>query len=198
MYLNPILSPVKGSITANFDGYIEQASIGVTVKAVDIEVGGVFDKDGNFVKGNVTVSTEIKGIKVSATGEADANGFTKGSLELGIGTELSFLPEGLEGESPVEISLKNELGLTMELGKEGITDMYVKDKITGDVAANIEVDNTIELTQGEISNTGEVTNPETMKLPVPKSPSISVSADNRWSVNSGHSVTGSLSGLRPN
>ncbi|MBC7903373.1 MAG: hypothetical protein H7Y27_08115, partial [Gemmatimonadaceae bacterium] len=133
---------------------------------------------------------------ISANGEVDANGFTKGSLELGIDTELSFLPEGLEGESPIEISLKNELGLTMELGKEGITDMYVKDKITGDVAANIEMDNTIELTPGEISAGGDVTKPETMKLPVPKSPSIAVSADNRWSVNSGHSVTGSLSGLR--
>ena len=198
MQLNPILSPVNGSLTANFDGHIEQASIGVTVKEVDIEVGSVFDKDGNFVKGSMSIGTTIKGINISANGEVDANGFTKGSIELGIDTELSFLPEGLEGESPVEISLKNELGLTMELGKEGITDMYVKDKITGDVAANIEVDNTIELTPGEISNTGVVTNPETMKLPLPKSPSISVSADNRWSVNSGHSVTGSLSGLRPN
>ncbi len=196
MKLNPILLPVKGSVTANFDGYIEQASIGVTVKAVDIEVGGVFDKEGNFVKGNMSIGTTIKGINISANGEVDANGFTKGSIELGIDTELSFLPEGLEGESPVEISLKNELGLTMELGKEGITDMYVKDKITGDVAANIEVDNKIEMTPGEISKFGEITNPETMKLPLPKSPSISVSADNRWSVNSGHSVTGSLSGLR--
>ena len=195
MYLNPILSPVNGSLTANFDGYIEQASIAVTVKSVDIEVGGVFDKEGNFVKGNMSIGTTIKGINISANGEVDANGFTKGSLELGIDTELSFLPEGLEGESPVEISLKNELGLTMELGKEGITDMYVKDKITGDVASNIEVDNKIELTPGEISKTGEITNPETMKLPLPKSPSISVSADNRWSINSGHSVKGSLSGL---
>lgn len=78
--------------------------------------------------------------------------------------------------------MKNELGLTRELGKEGIADIYVKDKITGDVAANIEVDNEIELTPGEISNTGEVANPETMKLCIPKSPSVSVGPDGYYSV----------------
>jgi hypothetical protein len=48
------------------------------------------------------------------------------------------------------ISLKNEMALTMEPGKVGITDMYVKDKITGSGASNIDVDNKIELTPSEI------------------------------------------------
>jgi hypothetical protein len=43
------------------------------------------------------------------------------------------------------------MALTMEPGKVGITDMYVKDKITGDGASNIDVDNKIELTPSEIS-----------------------------------------------
>ena len=196
MYLNPILSPVGGSLTANFDGYIEQASIAATIKAVEIETGATFDKDGNFVKGNGSIGTTIKGISISANGEVDANGFTKGSVELGIDGELKFIPELLEGEAPVEISLKGELGVGIELTKDGIADFYVKDKVTGDIASNIEVDNSIELTPGTISNTGEVTEPEKLKLPIPKTPSVSVSADNRWSVNSGFSpAQGSLSGL---
>lgn len=39
----------------------------------------------------------------------------------------------------------------MELGKVGINDRYVKDKITGSGASNIDVDNKIELTPSEIS-----------------------------------------------
>ncbi|HEY0676951.1 MAG TPA: hypothetical protein VGD17_01650, partial [Chitinophagaceae bacterium] len=196
MYLNPMMSPFGGSLTANFDGYIEQASVAATIKAVDIEIGATFDKDGHFVKGNGSIGTTIKGISVSANGEVDVNGFKKGSVELGIDGELSFIPEFLEGEAPVEVSLKGELGIGMELSREGIADFYVKDKVSGDIASNIEIDNSIEMTPGEISNTGKVTEPERLKLPLPKSPSVSVSADSRWSVNSGFSPSqGSLSGL---
>ena len=196
MTLNPVFSPVKGSLTANFDGYVEQASVAVSIKPVDIEMGASFDKDGNLIKGNGSIGATIKGISISANGEADANGFKKGSMELGIDGELKFIPELLEGDAPVEIGLKGELGIGMELSREGIADFYVKDKVSGDIASNIEVDNSIEMTPGMISKFGEVTDPETLKLPLPKSPSVSVSADNRWSVNSGFSRTeGSLSGL---
>ena len=194
--INSILLPVKGSLTAHLDGYVEQASIGVKVKAVDIEVGASFDKNGNFIKGNGSIGTNIKGIDIKLNGEVDQNGFQKGSVDLGIDNELKFLPVGLEGESPVEIGLKNELGVTMEINSEGNTDFIVKDKLSGTVSSNIEIDNKVELTPGMISKGGKVTEPEKFKLPLPSAPSVSIGADSRWSVNSGFSTpTGSLKGL---
>jgi len=82
--INYRLLPVKGSLTANFDGYVEQASIGVKLKGVDIEAGAKFDKDGHFVEGNGSISTTIKGIEITTEGTVNEDGFKKGSIELGI------------------------------------------------------------------------------------------------------------------
>ena len=90
---NPAFIPVKASWTENFNtGKVVEASIGVMVKAVDINVGGKFDADGNLISGNVSVGKNINGVDVTATGEFDASGFTKGSLELGIDGSLGLLP----------------------------------------------------------------------------------------------------------
>jgi len=176
MYINSKLLPFSGSLTANFDGYVEQASLGIKLKAVELDAGAQFDKDGNFVKGNGSISTEIKGIEVKATGEVSEKGFTKGSIELGIDGELKFLPETLDGEAPVEISLKDQLGCGIEISGDGMTDFFVKNSVSGDFASNVE---------------------KSESMPSPSIPSIKVSADNEWSVNSGFSVTkGSLSGLK--
>jgi hypothetical protein len=40
---------------------------------------------------------------------------------------------------------------------------------------------------------GEITKPEMVKLGLPSAPSVSVSADSRWSVNSGYSAKGGSS-----
>jgi hypothetical protein len=224
MSINSSLLPAGGSITANFDGYVEQFSVAAKVKAVDIEIGAQFDKQGNFVSANGGVSSNIKGIDVSVKGEAgidekgnqkgsielglaehisvksevvvDENGFKKGSVELGIDGELKFLPEGLEGEAPVELGLKGELGVGMEFDSEGNTEFIVKQKTEGEIASNVEVDDEIELVPGMMTKGGKVTEPEKLKLPLPAAPSVSISADNQWSVNSGFSTgKGSLSGL---
>jgi hypothetical protein len=49
------------------------------------------------------------------------------------------------------------------------------------------------MTPGMISKSGKVTEPETVKLSLPSAPSVNVSADSRWSVNSGYSVKGESS-----
>ena len=222
MKLNPLLLPVKGTFTLNFDGFVEEASVAVTIKAVDISVGSVFDKEGNFVKVNGSVGTSIdvkgpleaivKGISVSANGEIDANGFSKGTVELGLESAMQFIPEALEGEAPVQINLKNELGVSIELGKEGLSDVYIKDKVSGDVASNIERDTKVETTPGMIDKFGNVTKPENVDLVkminhfskdkdhlIIKPSSVSLSADNRWCVNTGHTTSkGTLSGLKSN
>ena len=205
MDLNPIILPFSGSLTGNFDGYVEAASVAVSIKGVDLNVGAMFDKEGNFISANTTVGTSfevkgpleavVKGISVSVSGEIDANGFTKGSAELGLESEMQFIPEFLEGEAPVQINLKNELGVAIELG-EGGPDVYIKDKISGDVASNIETDSEVETTPGMIDKFGNKTEAETVELPLPEAPSVAISADNRWCVNTGYTSTeGSLSGL---
>jgi hypothetical protein len=225
MSINSSLLPVGGSITANYDGFVEQFSVAVTVKTVDIELGAQFDKNGNFAGANGGVSSKIKGIDVSVKGEigldekgnekgsvelglaehisvkgevlVDENGFKKGSVELGIDGELKFLPEGLEGEAPVELGLKGELGVGMEFDDEGNTDFIVKQNAEGEIGSTIEVDDEIEMVPGMMSKGGKVTDPEMLKLPLPSAPSVSISAGNQWSVNSGFSAgKGTLSGLR--
>jgi Flp pilus assembly protein TadD len=217
MDLNPIILPFSGSLTGNFDGYVEAASVAVSIKGVDLNVGAMFDKEGNFVSANTTVGTSfevkgpleavVKGISVSVTGEIDANGFTKGSAELGLESEMQFIPEFLEGEAPVQINLKNELGVAIELG-EGGPDVYIKDKISGDVASNIEHDTEVETSQATTDKFGNTTEAETVDLQgminqmidpeneTISSPSVAISADNRWCVNTGYtSKEGELSGL---
>ena len=197
MTINSRLLPVKGSITANFDGFVEQFTVGVKLKAADIDLGARFDKDGNFVSGHGSVESNIKGIDVKANGEVDPDGFKKGSIELGIDGKLKGVPEGLEGEAPVELGLKGELGVGMEFDREGNTDFIVKTKIEGEIGSNVETDNEIEMVPGMMTKGGAITDPEKMKLPLPGAPSVSVSAENEWSVNSGFSTTkGSLSGIR--
>ena len=126
---NPTYLPVKSSWTENFNtNKIEEASIGVTIKAVDLTVSGKFDDDGTFKSGKVSIGKNIKGIDVSANGEFDVNGFTKGSVDLGIDGSLSLLPKTITESAPVDVSLKGKLGVGLELGAEGITDFYVKEK----------------------------------------------------------------------
>lgn len=217
MDLNPILLPFSGSLTGNFDGYVEAASVAVSIKGVDLNVGAMFDKEGNFVSANTSVGTSfevkgpleavVKGISVSVSGEIDANGFTKGSAELGLESAMQFIPEALEGDAPVQINLKNELGVAIELGESG-PDVYIKNKISGDVASNIEHDTEVETSQATTDKFGNTTEAETVDLQEminqmidPKnetitSPSVAISADNRWCVNTGYtSSKGSLSGL---
>lgn len=196
LVLDPILIPLKGGLTANFDGLVEEASIAITVKGVDITVDGKFDKSGDFLKGNAGVGVKIKGIDVKFNGEFSATGFTKGSVDLGIDGALKFLPADLDDAAPIEISLKNKLGIGMEVNNEGIADFYVKDKVEVDMATNIEIDNNVEVSPGMIATDGTVTDPESVKLPLPKNPSVSVSADNSWSVNAGKTSSAKLSGLR--
>lgn len=177
MDINSKLLPFRVSYTRNFEGFTEQASIGIKLKAADIEAGAKFDGNGNFVKGTGSVSTTIKGIEVSASGEVSKNGFEKGSIELGIDGELGLIPESLEEEAPVDISLKDKLGVSMDIDNKGTADFGVKNNVTVDFASSIEIDKSL---------------PE-----APFAPSVSVSADNSWSVNSGYSPgKGSLSGLK--
>lgn len=196
VHLNPILIPFDASLRANFDGFVEQASVGIEVKGVKIKVGAEFDEKGNFEKGIGSIGTEIKGIDVNMEAEIDEKGFKKGSVELGIDKELSLLPKTLEEEAPVEIGLKNELGASMELtrSEDGIiADFIVKEKSELDIAGKMEVDNKVEMTPGMISKSGKVTEPQTVKLSLPAAPSVNVSADSRWSVNSGYSAKGESS-----
>lgn len=218
MDLNPIILPFSGSLTGNFDGYVEAASVAVSIKAVDLSVGAIFDKEGNFEHANGSVGTKfevkgpmeavVKGIKISIEGEVDANGFSKGSAELGLESGMQFIPEALEGEAPVQINLKNELGVAIELGKDGLTDVYIKDKVSGDVASNIEQNTKVETTPGMTDRFGNTTDAETVDLKdminkmagtknkINTTPSVAVSFDNRWCVNTGHtSSEGELKGL---
>lgn len=223
LQLNPIMLPFEASLTANFDGFIEQASVGIEIKEVKINVGAEFDKKGNFKKGTGSIETEIKGVDVNIgaeinkkgeingsgsigtdingvgikmDAEIDEKGFKKGSIEMGIDKELSLLPKTMEEEAPVEVGLKNELGVSMELtrSEDGIiADFIVKEKSELDIASKLEVDNEVEVTPGMISKSGKVTEPETVKLSLPAAPSVNVSADSRWSVNSGYSAKGESS-----
>ena len=181
-------------------------------------MGAIFDKEGNFEHASGSVGTKfevkgpmeavVKGIKISIEGEVDANGFSKGSAELGLESGMQFIPEALEGEAPVQINLKNELGVAIELGKDGLTDVYIKDKVSGDVASNIEQDTKVETTPGMTDRFGNTTDAETVNLKdminkmagpeneINTTPSVAVSIDNRWCVNTGHtSSEGELKGL---
>lgn len=196
LHLNPILVPFEASLKLNYDGFVEEASVGVTVKAIDIKAGAEFDAKGNFVKGQGSIGTEVKGIGIDVNGEFDSKGFTKGSIELGLDHEMSLLPKSMEEEAPVDIAMKNKLGVSMEFSKgdDGIiADFAVKDKTDIEFASKIEVDDEVETSPGMISTSGKVTDPEAVSLGLPSAPSVSVSADSRWSVNSGYSVNGESS-----
>lgn len=195
---NPTYLPVKASWTEDFNAdRITEASIGITIKAVDITASGKRDDNGNFESGKVTIGKNINGIDVSVNGEFDPNGFTKGSVDLGVDGALSLIPKSLADAAPVDISLKGKLGVGLELGPEGITDFYVKENTSLDVASSMEADfaTTGEETTGLIN---EVVNGADIQLEAPKvAAGASISADNRIGVNSGYSgQTGSeLSGL---
>lgn len=204
---NPKLLPVKFSFTSKYYGnkeVITDASVGITVKATDLNIGGHFDKDGNFVKGNVSLGKTIKGVTVSITGEFDANGFTKGSAELGIKGEMNLLPKSITDMAPVELGMKGELGAGIEISKEGIEDWYVKEKTEIEMGASVAAD-VDKNAKDAINYTNEIVKevtkdmglekkdksgkPVEVKIPEPKiSTGASISADNRWSVNSGYSV----------
>ena len=195
---NPAFIPVNASWTENFNtGKVVEASVGVTVKAVDIKVGGRFDEAGNLISGNVSVGKNIEGVDVTATGEFDASGFTKGSLGLGIDGSLGLLPESITDAAPVELSLKGELGAGIELGPGGITDFYVKENTTLDMAGSVSAD------IGEDGNEAlglinEIAKGTGVEIPEPKiAAGVSISANNRMGTNSGYSggTSGKLSGL---
>ena len=185
---NPTYLPVKSSWTENFNSNrIEEASIGITVKAVDLTVAGKLDDDGNFESGKVSIGKNIKGIDVSVNGEFDANGFTKGSVDLGIDGSLSLLPKTITESAPVDVSLKGKLGVGLELGPEGISDFYVKGNTSLDMAATMEA----EFDQGGDETKGlinEIAKGADVQLEAPKvGAGASISADNRVGVNSGYS-----------
>ncbi len=190
---NPTFLPVKASWTEDFNAdRIQEASIGVTVKAVDFTVSGKLDDNGNFESGKVTVGKNIKGIDVSVSGEFDPNGFTKGSVDLGVDGALSVLPKEIKDAAPVDISLKGKLGAGIELGPDGITDFYVKQNASLDMAASIEADfkNSGDEATGFIN---EIVNGADVQINAPKvTTGASISADNRVGVNSGFS--GSIKG----
>jgi tetratricopeptide (TPR) repeat protein len=196
---NPTYLPVKSSWTENFNtNKIEEASIGVTIKAVDLTVSGKFEDDGTFKSGKVSIGKNIKGIDVSANGEFDASGFTKGSVDLGIDGSLSLLPKTITEAATVDISLKGKLGVGLELGPEGITDFYVKETTSLDMATTIksDFDQTGDETTGLIN---EIAKGADIQLEAPKvGAGASISADNRVGVNSGYSGKSSseFSGLR--
>lgn len=196
---NPTYIPVKASWTEDFNtNRIEEASIGVTIKAVDLTVSGKLDADGNFESGKVSIGKNIKGIDVSANGEFDANGFTKGSVDLGIDGSLSLLPKTITESAPVDVSLKGKLGVGLELGPEGITDIYVKENTTLDVASSVEADIGKEGKEA-LGYINEIAKGANVEIPEPKlSTGASISADNRISVNSGYSAhtSGELSGIK--
>ena len=185
---NPKYLPVQASWTEDFNANrIEEASIGVTIKAVDFIVAGKLDENGNFESGKLTVGKNINGIDVSVNGEFDPNGFTKGSIDLGVVGALSPLPKSIADAAPVDISLKGSLGAGLELGPEGITDFYVKESTALDMSSSIEADfNTSgEETTGFIN---EVVNGADVQIQAPKIASgASISADNRIGVNAGYS-----------
>jgi len=196
---NPTYLPVKSSWTENFNtNRIQEASVGVTIKAVDLTISGKFDDDGNFESGKVSVGKNIKGIDVSANGEFDANGFKKGSIDLGIDGSLSLLPKTITESAPVDISLKGKLGIGLELGPEGITDFYVKETTSLDMATTIkaEFDQSSDETTGLIN---EIAKGADIQIEAPKvGAGASISADNRVGVNSGYSgkTSSEFSGLR--
>ena len=196
---NPTYIPVKASWTENFNtNRIEEASIGVTIKAIDLTVAGKLDDKGNFESGKVSIGKNIKGIDVSANGEFDANGFTKGSVDLGINGSLSLLPKTITESAPVDVSLKGKLGVGLELGPEGISDIYVKESTTLDMAASVEADIGKEGKEA-LGYINEIAKGANVEIPAPKlSAGASISADNRVSVNSGYSAhtSGELSGVK--
>ena len=196
---NPTLLPVKASWTENFNtGKIMEASVGVTVKAVDITIGGKFDAAGNLVSGNVSVGKNIEGVDVAVNGEFDASGFTRGSLELGIDGSLGLLPASITDAAPVELSLKGKLGAGIELGPEGIADFYVKENATLDMAGSVEADIGEDGSEA-LGYINEIAKGTGVEIPAPKvAAGVSISADSRIGTNSGYSgrTSGTLSGLR--
>lgn len=122
----------------------------------------------------------------------DPNGFTKGSVELGLDESMSLLPKSITDAAPIDISLKGKLGVGMELGADGILDFYVKDEVKLDVSSAIKADfaKDGEETKGLIN---EIANGADVELKAPKiATGASISADSRVSINSGYS--GNLSG----
>lgn len=194
---NPTFLPVKASWIENFNtNAIVAASIGVTIKAVDLTLGGKFDDKGNFQSGNVSIGKNIKGIEVTVNGEFDANGFKKGSVELGLEGSLSLLPKSITDAAPIEMSMKGQLGVGIELGAEGITDFYVKESATLDMAASVEADIGKEGKEA-LTYINEMGKAADFKIPEPKiSAGASMSADNRSGVNSGAEHSIEFSGLK--
>jgi hypothetical protein len=195
---NPGLLPFKASWTEDFNtNTISQASIGISIKAIDISLAGSFDEAGKFQNGSVSVGTNIKGVDVSAIGEFDANGFKKGSVELGMDGSLNLLPKEITDAAPVELGVKGEMKAGIELGADGIEDMYVSEKTTIEAGASAQAD-IGEAGKQALEYINEAAKGVDAKIPSPKlEAGASISADNRMGVNSGYSAKGSseFSGL---
>jgi tetratricopeptide (TPR) repeat protein len=191
---NPKLLPVQFSFTSKYygnDNVITDASIGITVKATDLNISGHFDKDGTFQNGKISIGKNIKGVDISANSEFDANGFTKGSVELGIDGKMGLLPKSITEMAPIELGLKGELGVGMEIGPEGIEDWYVKENTEIEMGASVEadIDKNAKDAAKYMNEIAKEMGLKNVKIPEPKlSTGASISADNRWSVNSGYSV----------
>lgn len=197
---NPALIPVNGSFTSTYYGnreVITEASIGISVEGVDLNGSSKFDQEGNFTGGNVSLGTSVKGVGVSVNGEFDSEGFTKGSVELGIENELGLLPQSIAEAAPLELGMKGEAAVGVELGPEGIEDWYVKESTELEVGASAEAD-IGEHGKEAIEYANEIakvaSGGKSDGIPEPKvSTGASVSADNRWSVNTGYTVERSTS-----
>lgn len=192
---NPLLVPLEMSFTTNFNGNQEvltAASIGIEIEGVDINIAGTYDKEGKMESGEIKVGKEIGGVEVSITGEFDKEGFKKSSIEMGIDNELKLLPKSITDKAPIELGMKGEAAVGFELDKEGIVDFYVKEKteieFSGSVKADIQKDGEEGINlYNELAKVAGAGG--TIKIPQPKlETGASVSAENRWSVNSGYSV----------
>lgn len=109
-----------------------------------------------------------------------------------------MLPKTITEAAPVDISLKGKLGVGLELGPEGITDFYVKETTSLDMATTLKAD----FDQNGDETTGlinEIAKRADIQIEAPKvAAGESISADNRVGVNSGYSGKSSseFSGLR--
>jgi tetratricopeptide (TPR) repeat protein len=192
---NPAMIPVNFSFTSNYYGnnhVITDASIGISIKATDLNVSGHFDKEGKFLKGDVALGQNIKGVKVSVNGEFNAEGFKKGSVELGIDGKMELLPKTITEAAPLQLGMKGEMAAGFEVNEKGTVDFIVKEKTGVEMGASVEAD-IAEEGQKAIKYTNEIIKGigagDKINIPEPKvSSGASISADNRWSVNTGHTV----------
>lgn len=204
---NPAMIPVNFSFTSQYYGnnnVIKNASIGIKIKAADLNIAGTFDNNGNFKKGELSIGTNVKGISVKGTSEFTADGFKKTSIEMGIDGDLGLLPKSITEAAPIELGMKGELSAGVELTNEGFEDFNVNLKNELNMGASIEADIQKEGKEA-LKYTNEIVKEVSKnlalerrdkqgklietKIPTPAlSSGANISADNRWSVNSGYNV----------